>query len=409
MKKRTILYIGGFELPDKNAAAQRVFSVAKIFQELNFNVVFLGVDKSLKSDSNIENTKNVYFGFESWSIPYPKNKKEWFKYISSIDELKYLIEEYYKNDLYAIICYNHPFITQFKIRQLCKKNNAYYIPDATEWYSAKGKSFLFGIIKWLDTALRMRFIHTKSDGIITTSKFLTEYYTKKIQNVLELPSMFDSKQLDILEPLNQSKLDDTIYLMYAGSAYDENNPVKAKKNIKDRLDKVIILLNEMHKLKYKFIFNIFGLEEENYLLAFPEHKALLQNMQKEVIFNGKKKHNEIISYIKFSDFTIFLRDIDRVTLAGFPTKFSESLCCNTPVITNKISNIEGYLNDEQNGFYIDLNNQEEQIKKMKKIFSLNKKDLEDLKQNCKNIKKLDYRNFIEQTNVFLDRLKRDYV
>ena len=31
MKKRTILYVGGFELPDKNAAAQRVLSVAKIF------------------------------------------------------------------------------------------------------------------------------------------------------------------------------------------------------------------------------------------------------------------------------------------------------------------------------------------------------------------------------------------
>lgn len=408
MKKRTILYVGGFELPDKNAAAQRVLSVAKIFQELNFNVVFVGVDKSLKFDNNIENTKNLYFGFKSWSVPYPKNKKQWFKYITSISELKYLIEEYYKDDLYAIVCYNHPFISQFKIRQLCKINNAYYIPDVTEWYSAKGKSFLFGIMKWLDITLRMRYIHNKSDGIITTSKFLTGYYLKKNLNILELPSMFDSKQLDTIESLNQSKLDNTIYLMYAGSAYDENNPEKAKKNIKDRLDKVIILLNEMHKLNYMFIFNIFGLEKENYLRAFPEHKELLQGIGNKIIFHGKKKHNEIISYIKFSDFTIFLRDVDRVTLAGFPTKFSESLCCNTPVITNKISNIENYLNDGENGFYIDLKNQAEQVIKMKYIFSLKKEEINGLKKNCEKNKKLDYRKFLELTNVFFNNLKAKF-
>lgn len=108
-------------------------------------------------------------------------------------------------------------------------------------------------------------------------------------------------------------------------AYDENNPTNARKNMKD---KIIILLYEMHKI------NKFGLEKENYLKAFPEHSLLLNEMSEKVYFHGRKRHSEIISYIKFSDFTIFLRDVDRVTLAGFPTKFSESLCCNTPVITN---------------------------------------------------------------------------
>ena len=75
MKKRTILYVGGFELPDKNAAAQRVLSVAKIFKSIGYNVIFLGIDKTIDTKISIEETKREYFGFGSWAIPY----KTYFK------------------------------------------------------------------------------------------------------------------------------------------------------------------------------------------------------------------------------------------------------------------------------------------------------------------------------------------
>ncbi len=57
MSKGTILYVGGFELPDKNAAAHRVLSNGKIFRELGYNVVFIDVDKSLQYESDILTTK----------------------------------------------------------------------------------------------------------------------------------------------------------------------------------------------------------------------------------------------------------------------------------------------------------------------------------------------------------------
>ena len=40
---KTIVYIGGFELPDKNAAAQRVISNAKIFRKLGYHVIYVGI------------------------------------------------------------------------------------------------------------------------------------------------------------------------------------------------------------------------------------------------------------------------------------------------------------------------------------------------------------------------------
>jgi len=405
MEKKTILYVGGFELPDKNAAAQRVLSVAKIFRELGFNVVFLGISNEKSSFKSIEESKNNYFGFDSWAINYPKNKKEWIKHLSSSFEVDYLIEKYYKDNLYAVICYNHPFLSQYKIKNSCKKNNAFYIPDATEWYSSKGKGLVFGVIKWLDTTLRMKYIHNKSDGIIATSDYLANYYKKNKRIVLELPSMFDTQLLKNTPISEEVISNDVITLMYAGSPFDKNNPKSARKNIKDRLDKIIILMHEMHKLDKEFIFNIFGLEKDNYLLSFPEHSKILDEMKSKIYFNGKQKHSVIISYIKRSDFTIFLRDIDQVTLAGFPTKFSESLACGTPVITNKISNIEKYLSETNNGFFIENTNLKDQILKMDKIFSLKKDDIDKMKKYCNDNVNIDYRNFISQTKIFVNKLE----
>ena len=45
---KTIIYIGGFELPDKNAAAQRIIGNSYALKELGYEVIFLGVSKSKK-------------------------------------------------------------------------------------------------------------------------------------------------------------------------------------------------------------------------------------------------------------------------------------------------------------------------------------------------------------------------
>ena len=41
-----ILYIGGFEMPNKNAAAQRVLSIAKALREGGYDTLFYGITKS---------------------------------------------------------------------------------------------------------------------------------------------------------------------------------------------------------------------------------------------------------------------------------------------------------------------------------------------------------------------------
>ena len=54
---KTLLYIGGFELPDKNAAAHRVLAISKALRDIGFNVILVGVTKSSKYKSILDSKK----------------------------------------------------------------------------------------------------------------------------------------------------------------------------------------------------------------------------------------------------------------------------------------------------------------------------------------------------------------
>ena len=88
---------------------------------------------------------------------------------------------------------------------------------------------------------------------------------------------------------------------------------------------------------------------------------MLKKLSENIIFHGKKTHTEIIKNIQESDFTIFLRNIERLVEAGFPSKFSESMSYGTPVISNMISNIEDYAVENKNHFTISLNDEKRQV------------------------------------------------
>lgn len=396
--------MGGFELPDKNAAAQRVLANAKILRDLGYHVVLIGIDKTLSENTHIKQTKSTVRDFETWSVPYPGSHKAWFRYITTAKPLEYVVSKFYNKDLHSIICYNYPALAQYNIRKLCHRYNALYIPDATEWYESNGGGLLFNTVKWLDTSLRMRYIHLKADGIITTSRFLTEFYSKHHRAIVELPTLYDVDTLDLLP--SQEEQTETVKLMYAGSAFNLNRIDKKRTTIKDRLDKIIVMLHNVHQQKTNFTFDVFGLTKENYLSVFPEHSNILQKLAHLVTFHGRQPHSVIIENIQKSDFTIFLRNIERVIEAGFPSKFSESISYGTPVISNMISNIEKYAVEGKNSFIISLDDEAEQVNKMVKILNLSREERVAMKRYCLQNKIFDYRRYIKEVDGFLHKMEK---
>lgn len=329
---KTILYIGGFELPDKNAAAHRVISNAKLFKTMGYDTIFIGIDRSRKTKNGILNTRRLVEGFEAYSVEYPKSIGQWLDYILQIDE--YLEAAACIPNLHAIVCYNFPAIALEKIRRYCRKTGIKCIADVTEWYTGLGRSIPVKVIKGMDTFLRMRIIHKRLDGLIVISRYLQNYY-RCCRNVVYIPPL-----TDISESKWQripSKSTDTLYLAYAGS------PGK-----KDRID---FLIAALKAVKRKYHLDIVGIDKNAYMSTYRKDTAFLKE-NKDIMFHGRIPHMEALEIVKGANYSCFFRIPDRVTTAGFPTKFSEAISCGTPVITNRSSNVADYLMDG-NGYLVD--------------------------------------------------------
>ncbi|WKA50218.1 glycosyltransferase [Planococcus liqunii] len=377
MNKKTIIYIGAFELPDKDAAAHRVLNNAKIFKKLGYNVVFSDVNRS-KSISLDLNKKRIIKGFEVWSREFPTTSKKWLHYLISINEIKKIIKEYSNVDI--IIAYNYQSFALFNLLNFCKKNNIKLISDCTEWYEDKRA------IKKLDTTFRMRYLHKRIDGIICISDYLRDYYKKYVKTIV-IPPLIDAEEEKWEK--TDSNNQEIIKFIYSG------NPGKHK----DKLNLVIEAFHTIQKDKKNFNFTIVGLEEEEYLQYYPEHKELLDTVRKNVIFVGRVNHSKSLEYVKKSDFQIFIRENKRVNNAGFPTKFVESMGCRTPVITTNTSDLAKYLIPNVNGFFVEEDAEISKI--LKKIINLSFQEINKMKRNCNAIENFDFHEFIVPTHEFL--------
>ena len=392
MSKGTILYLGGFELPDKNAAAQRVISNGKLLRDLGYKVVFCGMNKEgVKAKLD---TPEKQFNFESYALKYPSNNIEWFKYIIEYKYYRSIIDR--QTNMKAIICYNLPSGSLFRLKKFGKRKNIKIISDCTEWYEApKDGSFASRNIKRLDIFLRMRKLHFSLDGIISISELLHRYYATNNQKTIKVPPLVD---------INDSKWGNEITItqrpiqfVYSGSPFS----LTSKASVKDRLDLIISAMAEMKKAQKIFYLHIVGIEYENFIEIYPTLKDELLLLKDSISFYGRVPHSRSIALLKNSDFSIFIRDTNIVTKAGFPTKFVESISCGIPVITNNSSNIEDYLEDGKNGFWVAQNDKDGIGASLEKAIALSPEEIYQMKMNCRSSQVFDYHNFTEDFEYLL--------
>lgn len=325
--KETIVYIGGFKMPDKNAAAHRVLNNAKVFQKLGYNIVFCGVDDDIEKD---EYELSVMGEFLSAPSKYPHSNREWVKALLDFKHTKAVIEK--SSNVKYVITYNMHAIPLFRLKRYCKRNNIKIIADITEWYendfSINPKRF----IMWVDTILVMRYLHKKVDGIIVISKYLNDYYQENVNKILQLPPLIDVQE----EIWNQNieKYEDTIEFVYAG------NRGRNKKE-KDQIGLIVHCFASLCD-KYDFLLSIIGITEAHFREDYPEVEADLNRLQGKIVFRGRVSHKESIYSLYKADYSVFFRNRTRKNMAGFPTKFVEAITSGVGIIANRVSNIDDY-------------------------------------------------------------------
>lgn len=312
MGKKYAVYIGSFDLPDRNAAAHRVMNNARCLKSLNIDTIFLGIMQDKKYTSkNMVSYK--YESFDIFQTGKPCTVRDWITYKKEV--ITFVNNLLKKHDIEFIICYNLKSSILKEMQKICKKKGIEIIGDITEWYQYSDTNKVKELIKNIDSNYRMKILNKKMDGLIVISDYLYNYYYKyskiiKIPPLINLDDFYLDYKYDLL---NKEKIN----IVFCGTLGSN----------KDKFDDFI----ENEYLNDIIEIHIIGISRDEYLKEKPFMKNKVDN---NVYFYGKISHEKALKYVSEADYTILFRENNRSNKAGFSTKLVESITYNTPVLSN---------------------------------------------------------------------------
>lgn len=395
---KTIIYVGGFELPDRNAAAQRVRNNARVFRSLGYRVVLVGVSRARVYDRMLYRADDGGADVEAWEIGYPASRIHWLDHIRSDWPVRALVEEgiVTASEVSAVICYNYPAVAQMRIARLARKWASAALADCTEWYARRSWTSIANIVKNLDVPLRMHWVNPRMDGLITTAPFLTAFYRAAELPTVELPTLMEG-----LAPRIEGEavdLESPMPLLAVASGFGESARAD---DIHDRIDWVLDLLDRAAALGAEFQLRIVGVDRHRYLSVFPGQRALLERLGHRVEFLGRVPRDAVLRLLRVSAFAFVFRHESRVTLSGFPSKYAEAINFGTPCIVNFIPSVSAYHAEGRMGFTLDLSDLEGAARRLSQILALGAQEITEMKQYCRGSKAFSVESFMPAVATFL--------
>lgn len=375
-----IVYIVETDFSRIDASAVRVLGCSKA---LNFNKSENRID--IIGFSNIKNIKiqdfniyNVRRGYNFLTKIFNNFTRPW-QFLSMLKTLE-------KPDvvIYYTI-YGNSSKTISLLHKYCKENKIRFYLDVTEVYEIKnlflGKYGLIGrdFVKTINDKIFL------SDGIIAISSYIENLFKDKLK-VIRIPQIVDTTiSVDDNTIINNN---DKTYLnlVFAGTYHK-----------KEALETVADVVDDLYRKGYKVKLSIIGETKMNF------EKKTNKKFSEGIVFFGRIPQNNVFKYIANADFSIVIRPIATNTMAGFPTKFVESLNAGTPVIANLTSDLGLYLKNDFNGFVVKDDSKEEIRKRIISILELPKSKIEEMKLNAKKtaIENFDYRGYSNKIQSFI--------
>lgn len=398
--KKSILYVGNFAFPCGNAPGKRVYANAKVFQKLGYDVILIGLSENSASFS-----QNHYDGFTFFNLPRPRKILDFFYYKSFFNLFKSFLSRKEEIGLCLVIYYGSIGFSLFNsiLLRLCRKNNLKVVSDCVDWLVVKTKNPFFNLIKFIDDFYQKAFVNKKVDGIIAISSYLANYYKRSVSPLIIIPPLSPAPSISNSTLKISASCSNNKKIIYAGIPFRRGERVSSKKNMKDRIDKIIELFYNAQRKGCKFTLSIFGFSKEEYFIAIPDQKKYVEELGDSIIFHTFKPNKEIVNRIAESDFTILIRDVNRMTTAGFPTKISESISNGTPVITTLTSDLPKYIVEGETGFFIESEG-EKAIDQLVNILNINCTEVLRMKENCRKHNPFYYENFVDTFKCFFHDL-----
>ena len=364
--QKTIVYIGNFVAPIYDAVAKRAIGLGLSLQKSGYKFKMIGVsDEVSKGMISLEEEFN---NITYCNLHKCKNLAERFSYRNDIRLISQKIAEWQNTESIKgiIVGCTKCSLMANKILNICKKKEIPYIADCMDWLTSSSKSKIFDCIKNSDIWFELQYVNKKSDGLICISSFLSNYYNTYNKKTIIIPPLSPYKK----ESYN--RINNSIpRIIYAGIPCRLDQPLRDPSVAKDRLDIILRVINKVVLSGHKVQLEIYGLTFRQFCVAFPEQKDEVKELIERgyVVFYGKVKEDIVRNAIKKADFTILLREQNRMTNAGFSTKISESIALGVPVITNDSSDILKYLKDGLDSVIIDINDLDGTVLKICNVLS----------------------------------------
>lgn len=388
-----IVYLGCFRLPNFDAAAPRVLNNARAMKLCGHELSFISWGGKYNEEHLCNDGKYRIEGMEyiitneldPQGGPFKKFSHLLHRGDKSVNILDKMSD---KPDL--IIMYNASFGWTKRMLKYCKLHNIKLANDITEWYD-NNEIHLWDILPYL---YNMTNLQKKVKNKICISSYLDKFYVGS-NNIL-LPPLCDPQEAKWRANVEDERIKpfDGVTLIYAG------NPEK-----KDCVHTVINVVNKMAHEGKSIRFLILGITRDNYLERYA-NELMTKDLHENIIFLGRVSQDLIPAYYKKADFMVLLREPTRKSMAGFPTKFAESMTAGVPVIANATSDLGRYIINEKTGFLVKDEKACNLENILTDILTLSQQQIGYMKQCVMTRNKaFDYANYKDEMNMFLEKLK----
>ncbi len=378
-EKKTIVYIGSFDFPMGDAVAKRALGIGMTLSKAGYSVAFIGESKNVARGKISE--EKVYGQFKYCSIHKAQSAKEHYQYRNDLKIVRNKLEEWNsKNQIAAVVfCGTKCALFAGGLVRICKKMHISTIADSMDWLKTHTGNIIFDAIKQADITYELCVVNQKASGVIAISKYLSDYYKKRRKKTLVIPPI--SPYLK-----NEKKIEtnEQLTFVYAGIPCRLGRPLQNVKDAKDRLDLAVQFFYKAHEKNLDFRFLIYGLTKEEYCTVFPKQSEWVNELlvAQKVQFMGYTPESIVKLSVEKADYTILLRNKNRTSMAGFPTKIAESITLGTPVITNDTSDICTYVKDGVDGYILDISDFLSAEEKLTQIHKLGKKQSLKMKKKA---------------------------
>ena len=338
---RSVLYTGAFRFPDGDAAAFRVYSVGKLFEEAGYSVAFAGWEKS-------PDEQYKYKGYDCY--PQAEFRERQRSLVGRLFGFMFrgikTLKWFSRNRRFDIVvAYNPPAIFSFLLFVMCWKWKVHLILDSTEWYDGDhlpgGRFGPAAIENWI----RMRLVYPLFRNIICISRFLEHHFAGR--NIINIPPLMNGTAITAEKP----PLNSRVVFVYAGDA-----------GKKDRLLSFIKALPRMQELlQREVLLQIAGQNWDALRLMLNNEGIDSAVFAPFIRCHGRVSREEVNELYEQSHFSVFFREDKRYAYAGFPTKAMESWANGCPIITNPIGDVSVLAQDMEDAIIVNESDIENQL------------------------------------------------